>query len=105
MTLNDLGELDFDSTFTALRASWAESSMLSSLGGLNISDVFNGAGKQWLKNNDFKVGRKLQAEGATKEHAVMLVPGIVSTGLESWSTTEEHSQFFRKRVRPSSDKR
>jgi phospholipid:diacylglycerol acyltransferase len=33
-----------------------------------------------------------------KNHPVILVPGIVSTGLESWSTDPVSRPFFRKRL-------
>ena len=33
-----------------------------------------------------------------KNHPVILVPGIVSTGLESWGTDGVSRAFFRKRL-------
>ncbi|KAJ9099878.1 hypothetical protein QFC21_003883 [Naganishia friedmannii] len=50
-------------------------------------------------NRDFAAGRNLQeCEGIKAHHPVILIPGIVSTGLESWSTSEENKSFFRKRL-------
>jgi phospholipid:diacylglycerol acyltransferase len=50
-------------------------------------------------NRDFAAGRNLQeSEGIKAHHPVILIPGIVSTGLESWSTSEENKSFFRKRL-------
>lgn len=50
-------------------------------------------------NRNFEAGQDLiQSEGIGAHHPVILVPGIVSTGLESWSTTEENKGFFRKRL-------
>ncbi|KZO93943.1 phospholipid/diacylglycerol acyltransferase [Calocera viscosa TUFC12733] len=53
---------------------------------------------QWLASRDFKVGTELAEKGYNAEFPVIMVPGIVSTGLESWSTSEEARGFFRKRL-------
>lgn len=31
-------------------------------------------------------------------HPVVLIPGIISSGLESWGTSEKSRKFFRKRM-------
>jgi hypothetical protein len=50
-------------------------------------------------NRNFEAGLDLsQSEGITAHHPVILIPGIVSTGLESWSTSEENKSWFRKRL-------
>lgn len=54
--------------------------------------------REWFKNKDFGVGRALNREGYTADHPVILIPGIVSTGLESWSTDERSASYFRKRL-------
>ncbi|KAH8917628.1 Lecithin:cholesterol acyltransferase [Atractiella rhizophila] len=46
----------------------------------------------------FRVGWDALEAGKEKKEAVVLVPGIVSSGLESWSTTEEAAPLFRKRL-------
>ncbi|WVF71237.1 hypothetical protein IAT40_006037 [Kwoniella sp. CBS 6097] len=52
-----------------------------------------------LENRDFTVGEELaQQYGLEKHHPIILIPGIVSTGLESWSTESVAKQFFRKRL-------
>ncbi|KAJ9116112.1 hypothetical protein QFC20_000789 [Naganishia adeliensis] len=52
-----------------------------------------------LTNRNFEAGRELvQLEGIKAHHPIILIPGIVSTGLESWSTSEENKGFFRKRL-------
>ncbi|KAI9604761.1 hypothetical protein H4Q26_002730 [Puccinia striiformis f. sp. tritici PST-130] len=92
---------DFDQTFTNVKeAMMSDSSIISNLlPQLNISDVFNSAtSKTWLKNRDFTVGRQALAKGQRKKHAVLLIPGIISSGLESWGTSEEHAPFFRSRI-------
>ncbi|KAG1901020.1 Lecithin:cholesterol acyltransferase-domain-containing protein [Suillus fuscotomentosus] len=55
----------------------------------------------WKLNNDgreFKVGEAMKARGLTAHYPIVLVPGIVSTGLESWSTSPEHRPFFREKL-------
>jgi phospholipid:diacylglycerol acyltransferase len=31
-------------------------------------------------------------------HPVIMIPGVISTGLESWGTEEASRQYFRKRL-------
>ncbi|KAG2055679.1 LACT-domain-containing protein [Suillus hirtellus] len=55
----------------------------------------------WKLNNDgreFKVGEAMKARGLTAHYPIVLVPGIVSTGLESWSTSPEYRPFFREKL-------
>ncbi|EGO00883.1 hypothetical protein SERLA73DRAFT_50487 [Serpula lacrymans var. lacrymans S7.3] len=55
----------------------------------------------WKLNNDgreFKVGEDIKARGLSANYPIVLVPGIVSTGLESWSTAPEYRTFFREKV-------
>ncbi|KAG8898286.1 hypothetical protein FRB99_007546 [Tulasnella sp. 403] len=40
----------------------------------------------------------MKAKGLQARYPVVLVPGIVSTGLESWSTSPEYRHYFRKRL-------
>ncbi|KAI0724123.1 phospholipid:diacylglycerol acyltransferase [Fomitopsis betulina] len=47
---------------------------------------------------EFTVGEKVASEGLTAKHPVVLIPGIISTGLESWSTAPEHRALFRQKV-------
>lgn len=42
--------------------------------------------RAWMQNRDFTVGREEADRGLKKKHAVILVPGVISSGLESWST-------------------
>ncbi|WVR06842.1 hypothetical protein IAU60_003878 [Kwoniella sp. DSM 27419] len=61
--------------------------------------VVEGARKALLENRDFTVGEELvETYGLEKHHPIVLIPGIVSTGLESWSTGTVSKQFFRKRL-------
>ncbi|KAH7883169.1 Lecithin:cholesterol acyltransferase-domain-containing protein [Phlebopus sp. FC_14] len=55
----------------------------------------------WKLNNDgreFQVGEVMKERGLTAHYPVVLVPGIVSTGLESWSTSPEYRAFFREKL-------
>ncbi|KAJ9297789.1 hypothetical protein DTO271G3_4010 [Paecilomyces variotii] len=48
--------------------------------------------------DSFSVGLQLQAQGIRAKHPVIMVPGVISTGLESWGTNDESRQYFRKRL-------
>lgn len=55
----------------------------------------------WKLNNDgreFKVGERMRERGLSANYPVVLVPGIVSTSLESWSTSLEYQGWFREKV-------
>jgi phospholipid:diacylglycerol acyltransferase len=64
----------------------------------DLGDNLFSAPREWLKSKDFTVGRNLSAQGYAAAHPVVLLPGIISTGLESWTTDESSSGFFRKRL-------
>lgn len=65
---------------------------------LNNLTLVEGARKA-LESRDFTVGDEMVARYALeKNHPMILVPGIVSTGLESWSTDSVARSFFRKRL-------
>lgn len=57
---------------------------------------------QYLSSNSFAVGNIMKKTNHTSKHPVIMVPGVISTGLESWSlegTPECPSQpYFRKRL-------
>jgi len=56
-------------------------------------------GEQEAVNYDsFSVGLKLRAQGIHANHPVVMIPGVISTGLESWGTTNSSRPFFRKRL-------
>ncbi|KDR75256.1 hypothetical protein GALMADRAFT_280005 [Galerina marginata CBS 339.88] len=55
----------------------------------------------WKFNNDgreFQVGEAMKARGLEAEFPVVLIPGVISTGLESWSTAPEYRPFFREKL-------
>ncbi|KAL7281367.1 hypothetical protein ACG7TL_004677 [Trametes sanguinea] len=47
---------------------------------------------------EFTVGEKIAERGLSAKYPIVLVPGIISTGLESWSTSPDYRAFFRKKV-------
>ncbi|KAK0195630.1 phospholipid:diacylglycerol acyltransferase [Armillaria mellea] len=55
----------------------------------------------WKFNRDgreFQVGEKMAERGLSAEFPVILVPGVISTGLESWSTSPDYRPFFREKL-------
>ncbi|MCJ1244632.1 hypothetical protein MMC30_001831 [Trapelia coarctata] len=48
--------------------------------------------------DSFSVGLHLQSQGIKAQHPVIMVPGVISTGLESWGTEPGSRQYFRKRL-------
>ncbi|TLS23562.1 uncharacterized protein PpBr36_06697 [Pyricularia pennisetigena] len=46
----------------------------------------------------FSVGVKAKAEGLQAHFPVVMVPGVISTGLESWGTANSSRPYFRKRL-------
>lgn len=57
--------------------------------------------REWLsgKTEAFRIGNDVYNRGQRKHHAVVLIPGIISSGLESWSTgPPEMLPLFRTRI-------
>ena len=48
--------------------------------------------------DSFSVGLHLQSQGITAHHPVIMIPGVISTGLESWGTEDHSRPYFRKRL-------
>lgn len=46
----------------------------------------------------FSVGLKARAEGLEAHHPLIMIPGVISTGLESWGTGNASRPYFRKRL-------
>ncbi|KAK2464285.1 hypothetical protein APHAL10511_003742 [Amanita phalloides] len=60
----------------------------------NIPDI-------WKFNNDgreFEVGERMKGRGLAAEHPIILIPGVISTSLESWSTSPEYRPLFRQKL-------
>ncbi|KAF8629410.1 hypothetical protein AX15_003464 [Amanita polypyramis BW_CC] len=60
----------------------------------NIPEVWN------FNNNGrgFQVGERMKERGLTAQHPVILIPGVISTSLESWSTSPEFRPLFRQKL-------
>ncbi|KAL0955999.1 hypothetical protein HGRIS_002175 [Hohenbuehelia grisea] len=55
----------------------------------------------WKFNRDgreFEVGEAMKARGLSAKYPVVLIPGVISTGLESWSTSPDYRDFFRQKL-------
>ncbi|EXJ59573.1 phospholipid:diacylglycerol acyltransferase [Cladophialophora yegresii CBS 114405] len=65
-----------------------------------VNDVkdLSRAERDVVNYDSFSVGLHLQAQGIQAHHPVIMVPGVISTGLESWSTAEKSRPYFRKRL-------
>ncbi|BFZ56864.1 phospholipid:diacylglycerol acyltransferase [Savitreella phatthalungensis] len=48
--------------------------------------------------DSFAVGRKLKKEGYHLDLATVMIPGVISTGLESWITDGPAAPYYRKRL-------
>ncbi|KAJ6495693.1 phospholipid:diacylglycerol acyltransferase [Mycena vitilis] len=60
----------------------------------NIPEVW----KFNVDGREFQVGEAMRERGLTAHHPVVLIPGIISTGLESWSTDPDYRAFFRQKL-------
>ena len=40
---------------------------------------------------------KVRSEGLEAHHPMIMIPGVISTGLESWGTANASRPYFRKR--------
>ncbi len=54
--------------------------------------------RETVSYDSFSVGLHLQSQGVRALHPVIMIPGVISTGLESWGTEKESIQYFRKRL-------
>nr|POE75784.1 phospholipid:diacylglycerol acyltransferase [Quercus suber] len=54
--------------------------------------------KEAVDYDSFSIGLHAHADGVRAKHPVIMIPGVISTGLESWGTEEESRQYFRKRL-------
>ncbi|EPE34327.1 alpha/beta-Hydrolase [Glarea lozoyensis ATCC 20868] len=83
----EFSELSMDSLMDVLPASFVK----------NARDLAQGE-REAVNYDSFSVGLKLMAQGVKAHHPVIMVPGVISTGLESWGTTNSSRQYFRKRL-------
>ncbi|KAI9812796.1 MAG: hypothetical protein M1826_002762 [Phylliscum demangeonii] len=48
--------------------------------------------------DSFSVGLRLRSEGVRAHHPVIMIPGVITTQLESWGTDASSRPYFRKRL-------
>lgn len=64
----------------------------------DMRDLMNGQ-RDYIESADaFSVGIKARSEGLDVHHPVIMIPGTISTGLESWGTSNISRPYFRKRL-------
>ncbi|KAK0669757.1 putative phospholipid:diacylglycerol acyltransferase [Cercophora samala] len=84
----ELGDLSMDNLFEILPAGFVK----------DMRELVNGE-RDFLESYDaFSVGHKVRSEGLSSHHPMVLIPGVISTGLESWGTSNESLPYFRKRL-------
>lgn len=54
--------------------------------------------REAISSDSFSVGLNLVAQGVRAKYPVVMIPGVISTGLESWGTTNKSRPYFRKRL-------
>lgn len=85
-----LGDFDFD--FPDI----FPSGMLDEL--LNNVTVRLKPTQELFAETDFVVGKAMANQGFEQQYPVILVPGVISSGLESWSTANCSKPYFRRRM-------
>ncbi|KAI9052391.1 hypothetical protein LZ554_003739 [Drepanopeziza brunnea f. sp. 'monogermtubi'] len=83
----EFGELSMDSLIDVLPAGFIR----------DAREITKGE-REAVNYDSFSVGLNLVAQGVKAKHPVIMVPGVISTGLESWGTTNSSRQYFRKRL-------
>ncbi|KAF5692585.1 phospholipid:diacylglycerol acyltransferase [Fusarium denticulatum] len=64
----------------------------------DIRDLIQGERDFAESYEPFSVGTKARAEGLEAHHPMIMIPGVISTGLESWGTANISKAYFRKRL-------
>lgn len=64
----------------------------------DVRDLVQGERDVAEAYDSFYVGLRARAEGLDAHHPVVMIPGVISTGLESWGTANISRQYFRKRL-------
>ncbi|KAI0414576.1 Lecithin:cholesterol acyltransferase-domain-containing protein [Xylaria grammica] len=83
----ELGELSMDSLLDVLPSNLVA----------DLKDLIGNT--EFIESSDaFSVGIKARAEGLDVHHPIIMVPGVISTGLESWGTGNVSRPYFRRRL-------
>ncbi|KAJ3509718.1 hypothetical protein NM208_g15635 [Fusarium decemcellulare] len=64
----------------------------------DMRDLVQGEREFAESYESFSVGTKARAEGVEAYHPMIMIPGVISTGLESWGTANISRAYFRKRL-------
>ncbi|KAI8720340.1 hypothetical protein NCS52_00479100 [Fusarium sp. LHS14.1] len=64
----------------------------------DMRDLIQGEREFAETYESFSVGTKARAEGLEAHHPMIMIPGVISTGLESWGTANISRPYFRKRL-------
>ena len=64
----------------------------------DVRDLLQGERDVAEAYDSFSVGLKAREEGLDAYHPLIMVPGVISTGLESWGTANISRAYFRKRL-------
>ncbi|KAH8819712.1 Lecithin:cholesterol acyltransferase [Xylogone sp. PMI_703] len=83
----EIGELSMDSLMDVLPAGFVR----------DARDLVKGE-RDVVNYDSFSVGLNLKSQGINANHPVIMIPGVISTGLESWGTTNMSRPYFRKRL-------
>ncbi|KAI0597147.1 Lecithin:cholesterol acyltransferase [Biscogniauxia sp. FL1348] len=84
----EFGELNIDSFLDVLPAGFVK----------DMKDIVKGEQDFADSYDAFSVGFKARAEGLDVHHPIIMIPGVISTGLESWGTSNISRPYFRKRL-------
>ena len=84
----EFGDISVDSLLDVVPAGLAK----------DMKDFLQGERESAESYDSFQVGLRAQAEGLTAHHPMVLIPGVISTGLESWGTANISRAYFRKRL-------
>ncbi|KAK8131047.1 Lecithin:cholesterol/phospholipid:diacylglycerol acyltransferase [Apiospora sp. TS-2023a] len=84
----EFGELSMDSFLDVLPAGFSK----------EMKDLMNGERSYAESYDAFSVGLKAKAAGLHAHHPIIMVPGVISSGLESWGTGNSSRPYFRKRL-------
>lgn len=85
--LNQLMDFNYEALSDVLPANFLK----------DVSD-FARRDREIFTSDAFSVGLLAQSQGVRARAPVVMIPGVISTGLESWGTDEESRPYFRKRV-------
>jgi phospholipid:diacylglycerol acyltransferase len=88
IAIPEFGELSMDSLLDVVPAGLVSDLKIFVQGEREVAESYD----------SFSVGLKAQAEGLTVHHPMIMVPGVISTGLESWGTSNISRPYFRKRL-------